>query len=764
MNQVITDGLILMPPAFGDGLAVWSRHDGTPGSDTYATATNAALVPADQDFGTCLEILKTDTVTTLRYMGETPVPAGTYLRVSVRIKAVSGTLPSVQIGAWAGNSSNGNVSGVPQTGPSVALTEYGRIETVSAIIGLGQRGGVDMVWGETATYGHFGLDLTGANGGTVRIESIQIEDITSVFYRKLMDWVDVKDFGAVGDGVTNDLAAFEAADAAADGREVLVSESVFLITGSLTMDSPVRFQGTMIMGDTVRFALTKNFNLNTYADAFGDEVQGFKKAVQALFNFSDHDALDMNGRRIELDGPIDIQAAVENKTSYANHRVIRNGQFNCVPSSNWDDEVHSGTATWVSTSASELGSVADVANIPIGSLLTGPLGVGREVYVTGKNISAGKLFLSRPLWGAPAQQIYTFRRFKYVLDFSGFSTLQRFVLSDIEFLCAGKASGVLLPMGGIIFHIRDCFFTGPKDRGITSADDGCQGLLIDRNQFLSNEQVLEVEDRTTIAFNVNQNDAKIRDNRAVKFRHFGVLSGTGHLITGNHFFQGDNETDGVRSAGLLLTSTNCKTTVTGNYVDNCYIEWNNEHDSAPDMVGEYSFGGLSIVGNIFMSIGSAPWFTYLHIKPYGQDHYINGMTVTGNVFKQINGQALLRVDEVDDSIAPLDMSRTHNLTFNGNIYHGITNRPQNPITIKVTEATPVTTWEVDLRDHFPFGGEAITAVSVLPEGAVRSVANVAVYTMPYATTRHGVGRGSIRLNWSQDLKGSVLLTARCDTP
>jgi hypothetical protein len=76
----------------------------------------------------------------------------------------------------------------------------------------------------------------------------------------------------------------------------------------------------------------------------------------------------------------------------------------------------------------------------------------------------------------------------------------------------------------------------------------------------------------------------------------------------------------------------------------------------------------------------------------------------------------------------------------------------------------VTTWEVDLRDHFPFGGEAITAVSVLPEGAVRSVANVAVYTMPYATTRHGVGRGSIRLNWSQDLKGSVLLTARCDTP
>jgi hypothetical protein len=52
MNQVITDGLVLMPPAFAEGLEVWSRQDGTPGSDTWATAANAALVAADADFGT----------------------------------------------------------------------------------------------------------------------------------------------------------------------------------------------------------------------------------------------------------------------------------------------------------------------------------------------------------------------------------------------------------------------------------------------------------------------------------------------------------------------------------------------------------------------------------------------------------------------------------------------------------------------------------------------------------------------------------------
>ena len=77
MNQVITDGLLLMPPPFSDGLGVWSRQDGTPGSDTWATAPNAALVSADADFGDCLEILKAEATTRIRFMSQTPVLPGT---------------------------------------------------------------------------------------------------------------------------------------------------------------------------------------------------------------------------------------------------------------------------------------------------------------------------------------------------------------------------------------------------------------------------------------------------------------------------------------------------------------------------------------------------------------------------------------------------------------------------------------------------------------------------------------------------------------
>lgn len=122
MNKAITDGVLLMPPAFAAGLDVYSSGDGTPGSDTYLNAVNAAFVPADQDFGGCLELLKTDATQKLRYMGETPLLPSCYLRISARVKAVSGNLPSVRIVAYAGGAGGLLVSGVTTTGPSVTLT------------------------------------------------------------------------------------------------------------------------------------------------------------------------------------------------------------------------------------------------------------------------------------------------------------------------------------------------------------------------------------------------------------------------------------------------------------------------------------------------------------------------------------------------------------------------------------------------------------------------------------------------------------------
>ena len=116
MNKAITDGLVLMPPEFSAGLNLWSRGDGTPGSATYLGQPNAAFVPADQDFGGCLEVQKIDTVQKVRSFAQTPMQPGMYLRVTVKVKAVSGNLPSVRIAAWAGNIGQTNVVAAPQTG------------------------------------------------------------------------------------------------------------------------------------------------------------------------------------------------------------------------------------------------------------------------------------------------------------------------------------------------------------------------------------------------------------------------------------------------------------------------------------------------------------------------------------------------------------------------------------------------------------------------------------------------------------------------
>jgi hypothetical protein len=762
MNKAITDGLVLMPTPFAAGLDQWSSGDGTPGSATYQGAANAAFVPADQDFGGALELQKTDAVQKLRFMGETPLQPGCYLRIRVRIKAISGNLPSVRIAGWAGDAGGAHVAGLIETGPTIALTQPGEVVTISAIVGTGARAGVDMVWGLAPIFGHFGLDLTGPNGGVVRIDDVEIEDVTAVFHRKMMDWVDVRDYGALGDGVTDDRAAFLAADAAAAGRQVLVSAGVYRIADTLTVDSPVRFEGILTMPDAARLQLTRSFDFPTYAAAFGDEVLGLRKAVQALFNFTDHSILDLKGRRIQLTGPLDVHAAVGNIDSFAIRRGMANGQLDLEPGAGWNTVTVTSQATYAPAQRLQLSGVANVAQVPVGALVTGT-GVGREVYVTARNVGAGTLTLSQPLHDAEGTQVFTFRRFQYALDFSGFSALSSFEITGVEFLCNGVGSAIMLAPDGLTFRLADCVISKPRDRGITSTGVGCQGILIDRCQFLSNEQPLPAQARSSIAFNVNANDAKVRNNRAVRFAHFGVLNGTGHMFVGNHFFQGDEEPAGVRVAGVVLTQTNVKTTFTGNYIDNSFIEWTNEHDEAPAMVNEFSFGGLTITGNLFTANGVAPWFRWLVIKPFGPDHFIQGLNVSGNVFRTINGP-VDRVEQVDTTFANLDFARTRNLVVQGNAFNGVNQTIANPVVLRHDQVTAAATWTVQAAPFLPFGGFARTVEAIVAEGPVTGAAGEARGDMPFARVEQGAGRNLITLNWANPSKGRVNVTVRADSP
>ena len=761
MNKAITDGLVLMPPAFEAGLDVWSSDNGTPGSTTYDAIGTAAVVPSDTDFGSCLEVLKTASVQQLRYTGETTILPGCYLRVRARVKAISGPLPTIRIAGWAGQGGGVEVNGLTTTGPATTLTSYGEVVEISAIVGTGPRVGVDLHWGEPVLYGHFGLDLTGPTGGIVRIDDIEIEDATSVFHRVLMDWVDVRDFGAVGDGVNDDTSAFVAANAAAAGREILVPAGSYSLTDNITLEHPVRFVGTVDMPSDKHLILRRGFNLPNYAAAFGDELLGLKKGLQALVNFSDHESFDLGGRRIEVTEPIDVSEAMGTDT-YEIRRVLRNGQLNVVPGAAWDSGSITSQASYDAAQGKTLTNVATVASIEVGSLVTGT-GVGREVYVTAKNIGAGTLTLSQPLFGPQATQDYTFTRFRYVLDFSGFSKLSKFTITDIEIHCQGVASGVLLAPSGSTFHLKDSFVTKPKDRGVTSHGLGCQDLQIDRCHFVSDEQSVAATSRVSLGFNVNANDAKIRDNRFQRFGTTMVLHGNGHLIVGNHWFQGDNVTDGPRVAGLVLTYPNVKSVITGNYIDNSSIEWTNEHDAFPDFSSEFSFGGLTVTGNIFTVNDAASYFSWFVLKPYGSGHFVQGLSVTGNTFKSLNGTTD-RIETLDDSIATLDFGLTRNVVFAANTFNSIGQNTINPVSLQFDQLSTATTWSLDVSSYLPFGGRAREVTSVTTEGAIENGSANAVFAMPYVTTESGAGGGEVALTWPEPVKGRVHVTARVDRP
>jgi hypothetical protein len=761
MNKAITDGLVLMPPPFSAGLNLWSRENGTAGSGSYQSQPNAALVTNDQDFAGCLELQKTDATQKLRSFAQTPIQPGLYLRVTARVKAVSGVLPAVRIATWAGNVAGQNVATVTQAAPSVQLTTYGQVVTVSAIISPASRTGVDLAWTPVVTYAHVGLDLTGANGGVVRIDDLVVEDVTNIFIRKLMDWVDVRDYGALGNGSTNDTAAFLAADADANGREILVPSGVFRLTSDVSIVNRIRFEGTVSMPANRKLTLTRNFDLDTYGQAFGSEIEGFKRALQALFYFTDHVALDLSGRRIDMTEPVDV-VAVTGLSNFINRRVIRNGSLNAIPGPGWATESFTSVATYATSSPFTLSGVANVASIPVGSLVQGT-GVGREIYVKSKNVSAGTLEVSQPLYGAAGTRTFTFRRFKYLLDFSGFDQLSRFELEDIEFNCLGACSGVMLPAVGATMRFVSCSFNRPLNRGITSIGTGCQGMFVDMCQFLSNEQALDVVDRVSIAMNVHANDTKIRNNRIVRFAHFAVVNGTGHLIHANHFFQGDDAGSGVRRAGLIFTQTNVSTVVTGNYIDNCFIEWGNEHDVAPDWSGEFSFGGLNIVGNVFLAGNTTSAFRFIVVRPYGSGHYLNGFSLVSNSFRVINN-SIDRVDMVDTTFAALNDFQMRNVRVEGNSFNNVNQPIMNPVTVEHEQNTAAETWTVDAGGFVPFGGRIRLVQSVVSEGPVTTAQSSPRYAFPYTVPGTGSSGTQAQLRWGEALKGTVVVNMRMDVP
>jgi hypothetical protein len=696
----------------------------------------------------------------LRYTGQTDLPRETYLMIKTRVKRMAGGIPAIRIAGHAIDTNDTHVDAVTAYSPTGSLTDLGEIYEVTAIVGPGLRDGVDMVWGALPHYGHFGIDITGPTGAVVRIDDITIEDVSHIFQRDALNIVDVRDYGAIADGVTDNYNAFVAADNAANGRRVIVPTGEYAISQSLSISSHVEFQGTLVMPESAALLLKKSYDLPTYIDAFGDEAEGFKKAFQALLNSSDHDSLDMGGRTVTVSEPIDMQAAVSTRDTFTQRRVICNGQFYASGRLGWEPTIVQGQASYSINASRDLTNVENIADIEVGSLVEG-VGVGRKVYVTSKDVSGGSIRLSKPLYDAAGYQLYTFTRHKYLLDFSGFSTLSKLNLQNIEFQCKETANAVMLARVGLIFHMIDCFIKQPKYRGITSIGTGCQGMLIDRCHFVTAEAQTNATDRVSLGLNANNNDVKLRDNWASQFRHFALLAGSNNIITGNHFYQGDGVQGGARLAGIILTKAATSSSIVGNYVDNCFIERTNEYDETPDFTSGFGFSSLSISGNNFLSGAVAPWFNYILIKPYGTNHGISNLSVTNNNFRSING-SISRVEWADTTYADINRSRLEAILFEGNNFENISRATQNPLIVEHTQSSANSVWTLETNNELPFQFYAKRVTALAPQAQIKTSSNSAYFDIPYTTGQVGSDKDQVKLTFGTLVKGKMAVTVRCD--
>ncbi|HAR50592.1 MAG TPA: hypothetical protein DCS45_01785, partial [Roseovarius nubinhibens] len=254
---------------------------------------------------------------------------------------------------------------------------------------------------------------------------------------------------------------------------------------------------------------------------------------------------------------------------------------------------------------------------------------------------------------------------------------------------------------------------------------------------------------------------KLRDNRASYFRHFALLAGSSNIVTSNHWFQGDTSNDGGRTAGLILTRTNSRSTVTSNYIDNCFVEWVNEHDSAPDYDSEFSFSALNLSDNVFLAGNVAPWFTFLVIKPHGAGHYLNGLNINNNSFRIIGG-SIAQVEHVDTSFADFDYNRMKGVNFTSNTYNNIEKRSESPFSYEFSRAGVSNDWSISLADHLPFEGWAQAVESVVAMGPLTNGAGQEVFAAPYVHAKQGASQNEIRLRWPEPVQGTVILRARMD--
>lgn len=142
---------------------------------------------------------------------------------------------------------------------------------------------------------------------------------------------------------------------------------------------------------------------------------------------------------------------------------------------------------------------------------------------------------------------------------------------------------------------------------------------------------------------------------------------------------------------------------------------------------------------------------------------MSGLHVTDNVFRTVAGW-IDRVEGVVTTHAGLDYWSMRDVTFQNNVFVGITQKTISPVTLEFNQNTEAATWTLDGSSYFPFGGNARTVQSVVIEGNLQNASNNQVWDNPHVLVNQGGSYKQAALKWSEPVRGTAHVTLRVDRP